>query len=579
MARRGKRTVVRAAMGLFSMLAGTLLSLRPFAAVGVTVAAVAVGLVVWAAAEGVQSSREAPARGVLAALCLSGAVLIAAWPGVPLPVVSAAVGMLMFAAGVLEIWSGLLARATLPRMLVGAAIGGISVTVVTGSITVVLGVVTALWSDPVVLPVAMTLGARLLVVGAGLLVDLWYPPTAFGASTESRRLGWRLVALGLAVALTAVGILQDGGRAWPSSFYYRDVAQDARPGTLLRAESYGGVSAPGATSVRLLYVTTDGAGTATTASAVLVVPGSTQASALPLVVWAHGETGTGQGCAPSVIGEARGGLLAVDRLVAAGYAVLAPDYPGLGAPGRPSFLVGSAEGHALLDAVRAAGGVPGLKLGKAVLWGYSQGGHAALWAGQLAPTYAPDVELSGVVVDAPLTDPGAVLAAALASDTGGSLPASLLSSYAATYPEVTVTDYLAPAEALRADEAAARCGDLGWAVANWVAVAGANGSWRAEPSSGALGPRLIQNVPERLAVPLMVTQGTDDPVVPVALIDRFVALRCQSAQVVDYRVYPGLGRRSPAEADAPQFADTMAWIAARFGSQPATNTCKAVRQP
>jgi len=36
--------------------------------------------------------------------------------------------------------------------------------------------------------------------------------------------------------------------------------------------------------------------------------------------------------------------------------------------------------------------------------GPSQGGHAALFAGQLAPTYAPDLKLVGVAASAPPTD-------------------------------------------------------------------------------------------------------------------------------------------------------------------------------
>ena len=50
-----------------------------------------------------------------------------------------------------------------------------------------------------------------------------------------------------------------------------------------------------------------------------------------------------------------------------------------------------------LDSVRAARQMPELTLDKRmVIWGYSQGGHAALWTGIVGPRYAPDLEILGV---------------------------------------------------------------------------------------------------------------------------------------------------------------------------------------
>lgn len=37
-------------------------------------------------------------------------------------------------------------------------------------------------------------------------------------------------------------------------------------------------------------------------------------------------------------------------------------------------------------------------------WGHSQGGHAVLWTGMLAPDYAPELDLVGVAAFAPATD-------------------------------------------------------------------------------------------------------------------------------------------------------------------------------
>ncbi len=573
MARRGKRTVVRAAMGLLSVLVGALLALRPFSAHTIVVAVVVIGLLVWAVAEAVQGSPQAPARWLLGGLCVSGAIIVSVSPAASSALIGAIVGMLMAAAGVLEIWSGLLARTRLPTFLVGAAAGGSTVAVVSGASTLLLGAVAALWADPIVLPMLMAFGARLMLVGAGLLVDLWYPPTGYGASTESRRLTWRVIGLALAVVLAGASLISDGGPSWPSSFYYRDLPANAPAGALLRAENYRAQSFADASAVLMLYSTVDAAGSATAASAVLYVPGSTGGSAVPLVVWAHDDVGTGQACAPSVVGESRGGMAALPQLLASGYAVLIPDGPGLGSPATPSYLVGQAEASAVLDAIRAAGQVPGLRLGTTVLWGSGSGAHAVLWAGQLASSYAPALPIAGVAVDAPMADPEAVLTSALGQPGRSLLPARLLSSYAATYPDVDLAGYLAPAERLRAEEATARCGGVGWFADVLTGLGGASGRLLTDPSTGPLATHLAENTPTRLAMPLLVTQGSNDTIVPEALTARMVDQRCRSHQIVDYRVYSHLGHRSPADAAAPQYAPTMSWIAQRFAAEAAPDSC------
>lgn len=573
MARRGKRTLVRAAMGFLSMLVGALLTLRPLSAPSLLVVSIAIGLAVAAFAEIVQGTREAPARWLLGGMYLFGAMILLIWPEVPVMAIGAVVGLLLVATGALEVWSGLLSRTRLPAMLVGAAAGGLTVALVTGVVTGLLGVLTALWADVVLLPMTITLGFRLILVGAGLLIDLWYPPTGLGAPTERQRLSWRLIGLGLATALLFAGIAADHQRPYPSEFYYRDIPADTAAGSLLRADAYAEGTVPAGMAIRVLYATYDATGTAVAASAVVYVPYSTTSAQLPVVVWAHSETGSTQGCAPSVIGEAAGGLSVVPQLLAAGYAVIAPDYPGLGTAGVPSYLVGVAEGRSLLDAVRAAAQIPGLRLGSVALWGHSQGGHAALWAAQLAADYAPGVKIAGVAVDGPVVDPAALLAGSPTSDRAS----QLLASYAANYPEVLVSDYLDPGQRAVATETAHRCGGAGWAMQNWVSVAGVGPNWLASPAQGPLAARLAQNIPTTTSAPLLVTQGDADQVITRQSTDAWVAWLCRAGQSVDYRTYPGLGHQSPARADSPQLPAVQAWLGDRFAGRTAQTTCSQSR--
>jgi len=126
----------------------------------------------------------------------------------------------------------------------------------------------------------------------------------------------------------------------------------------------------------------------------------------PILGFAPGTTGVGDACAPS---------LEVPRVASwanyeshmltyagQGYATVITDYEGMRDPGRlHHYMVGQLEGRAVLDSVRALINVgrksDQLDTNHVFLAGYSQGGHAALWADQIAPSYAPELKLSGIV--------------------------------------------------------------------------------------------------------------------------------------------------------------------------------------
>lgn len=83
-----------------------------------------------------------------------------------------------------------------------------------------------------------------------------------------------------------------------------------------------------------------------------------------------------------------------------GMRVVVTDYIGLGTPGAHTYVLHEEEAHAMLDAARAA--TPeGAPVG---FWGYSQGGGAAAAAAELAPTYAPDVNVKATFAGAPPAD-------------------------------------------------------------------------------------------------------------------------------------------------------------------------------
>jgi pimeloyl-ACP methyl ester carboxylesterase len=56
----------------------------------------------------------------------------------------------------------------------------------------------------------------------------------------------------------------------------------------------------------------------------------------------------------------------------------------------------------VLDAARAARQLDGAGAGgRVVLAGHSEGGHAVLWAAELATSYAPELQVTGVAALAP----------------------------------------------------------------------------------------------------------------------------------------------------------------------------------
>lgn len=141
----------------------------------------------------------------------------------------------------------------------------------------------------------------------------------------------------------------------------------------------------------------------TEASALLLLPkGQAPAGGWPLVVWAHGTKGVSDGCAPSRDYDDDQDKDYPAALLGQGFAVLAPDYEGLGGPGVHPYLSLASQGRSITAAVQAAHGQSQHKLsaGWAVV-GHSQGGFAALAAAEHAPAIAATHPLRAVVALAP----------------------------------------------------------------------------------------------------------------------------------------------------------------------------------
>jgi pimeloyl-ACP methyl ester carboxylesterase len=356
------------------------------------------------------------------------------------------------------------------------------------------------------------------------------------------------------------------------------------PGALIR---WAPIPSPGGLRAwRILYHSTGLDGRDVAVSGVVFAPDRpTPPGGCPLVAMGHNTTGFARGCAPSLdpfhpLPGASEAFYSeqVAGFVDGGFVAVTTDYQGLGAAdGIHPFLVGETAAYNVLDAARAARALPGLDLASdTIIWGHSQGGHAAAWAGQLAPSYAPDLRISGVILGAPAAEPGLVLAAAT-SGPAATAPTpltgyivTLVSAWNHIYPETAAAPALTPAALAKLDlvtsacipDVAAAYGDRPLADYIDAAVLMAP-PWDILLERNAAGRM-------RISAPVMVVQGTADPLVPVATTEAFVERLCGLGSAVQVNRYPDVGHGAVIAAAMP---DMLAWAADQQQGNGASSTC------
>lgn len=355
----------------------------------------------------------------------------------------------------------------------------------------------------------------------------------------------------------------------------------AKPGTLIRAEQLLGVPGvpTGATLWRILYHSRSAFGTDVAVSGYVVVPGGKAPSAgRPIVTWAHGTTGTARICAPSLFAQSGefGIYLApnLSGLISAGYVVAATDYEGLGGPGIHPYLVGKSEGQDVLDAARAARQLPHADTSnKVVIVGHSQGGQAALFAGQLAQPYAPDLDVLGTVALAPLTEIGIALPLAQQFGETGLL-ATAAYAWAHTYPDLPMSAFFNDGTIKTVDNlGSTECeGAFSQAVSQPSLSAHL---FRSGFAKGAILKKyLAANSPgaARTPSPILILQGTSDTTIPDILAETFEATQCPAVHDnLELRLYNGATHGSIPSVSAPYM---LSWIAQRIAGDPAGSGCR-----
>ena len=372
----------------------------------------------------------------------------------------------------------------------------------------------------------------------------------------------------------------------PTAFYDPpSPLPDVAPGTLLRSEEIKEVP-EGVQAWRILYMSKDNQGKPIAISGYYAEPTRPPATGnrFPLIALAHGTTGVGRKCGMSQgpFTEKSPGneywLFLGESIVDAGYAIVATDYEGMGAPGNTPYLLRK-QAFDVLDSLRAAihlgtGYIDTANLG---MIGHSEGGYVALTAADQAAEYAPELNLRGSVVLAPGVLPP--LPAAVATLTGQTADekASPRSGYITTlsqswlrnYPELTTPEQWYTDVGMDAvPQAAELCqGAMVDLLSDTFGTYFRTDLPLNVVKIAALNPPLLN----KSEVPLLIHQGLQDTGVVPPATRGLAAEACRLGDIVEYQEFPDDVHRSVQFTGRTAYMD---WFADRFAGEPAPNQCR-----
>jgi len=304
-------------------------------------------------------------------------------------------------------------------------------------------------------------------------------------------------------------------------------------------------------------------------------PTDSSAGSRPVIAWEHATTGLVQKCMPSLLSAATKGIPERNRIVMADWVVVATDYSFAEKGGPHPYLIGEGEARAALDSVRAARQISELRLDqRVVVWGYSQGGHAALWTGIVGPRYAPDLEILGVAAIAPAANIQNILAMNVEMDKR--FGPYLAQSYSRFYPDITFEQAIRPEALDAARQIVNLCDFLPPEDSEHIEALAATfeGPALATSSNKALQARLEQNTADRpIQAPLVIAQGLSDIVVPPSATDAYVEERCSAGQRLEYWTFAGRNHLTIIQPGTPLEDLLIKWTTARFANQPQATGC------
>jgi acetyl esterase/lipase len=387
-----------------------------------------------------------------------------------------------------------------------------------------------------------------------------------------------VLSIGLLAATLCAAPIVAFASAGPYAFY--DVAPEllpGAPGSIIRVQGFAG--APwGMRALRVVYRSTGLGGEPIAVSAVVIMPAkSPPVAGRDIVAWAHPTTGVARKCAPSLLlAQVMPTIPGLNDLVQRGYVIVATDYPGLGTDSVHPYLVGVSEGRAVLDSIRAARALTAAS-NRFTVWGYSQGGHAALWTAELAATYAPELELIGVAAAAPASDLAKLFENTLGTTAGQILTALSLWSWSHVY-QAPLSSVVVPTALKPVADIGGQCVS---GFVDLIVDASAYGSIQSgflKDDPARIPPWesfLVASTPVAAAVkwpPVFLAQGSADTIVDPPVTTDFAVKLCREGVFLRYFSVPGATHDVIAEVSA---AAAVRWIADRFAGKLPPTDCVA----
>lgn len=400
-----------------------------------------------------------------------------------------------------------------------------------------------------------------------------------------------LALTAIAAAATSTAMAATVGASDDSFYTLPSPIPTDTHGTLLSYRSTTvnlGTGAPGVKAWNVLYKSTDSVGAGNVVSGTVLVPTASwpwYMGSRPVVLYAVGTHGLAQSCAPSRQMAAGTDYenANISAALKAGYAVLVTDYQGYLTGDKSTYLAGQSQGQAVLDIFNAALSIPKVGLSssaKVAIWGYSQGGQSAAWAGELQTSYASSMKLVGVAAGG---IPGDFITTSLALD--GNLGAAFLASgvvgLANQYPDKLLIDLLAtPDGKAQLNKLSGEC--------VFEALPEFQNKKISDFTTGGITLEQMEQVPtiravltsqdlgsNKIAAPLYQYHGQADEFIPLAQAVSLKQKYCALGTKVSFDLYPS-------EHIATQFQGApaaLSFIADRIAGKTAPNTCANMNMP
>lgn len=389
-----------------------------------------------------------------------------------------------------------------------------------------------------------------------------------------RRSSFRTRALIVFIALGAalIGVTPGLANAAPApdglpAFYKTPSLAGKKAGTLLKSQKVAAPSVDG-TVYRVMYVSETVSGQATAVTGLVVVPKTAAPkSGYPVVSWGHGTNGMTDECAPSLEPSKIDSL--ANGLLANNWVITASDYQGEGTPGLHPYLAGVVAAQNTIDIVRAAEQLPSVDVSKNyVVWGHSQGGQTAMYAHNIAPKYAPELNLKGVVAGAPPSQFDLIYDYLKTSKYRYYLLMSAGGLNAAYGDKAAPLDkVLTPEGIALLDELDKGCSDYLSKTLGAVSIDETN---LANPFDVPEWKKLfLANDPKNFTstndIPLLIIHGGADEQIPTVSSQLLTTKLCGLGQGMQRWVYPG---QSHSGVIATSATDMINWMKARFAGGP-----------